>query len=42
MRELTPIYCATMPSRFRATLMTYLAIALVVGAVGAIVSLASA
>jgi len=42
MRELTPIYCATMPSRFRATLTTFLVIALVIGALGAIVTIAGA
>ena len=42
MRELTPIYCATMPSRLRATLTTFLVIALVLGALGAIVTIAGA
>lgn len=36
MRELTPIYCATMPSRLRTTLVTFLVIALAIGAVATI------
>lgn len=39
MRELTPIYCAAMPSRLRTTLAIFLMLALMIGAV---VTLASA
>ena len=36
MRELTPLYSATMPARLRSTLVTFLVIALAIGAVATI------